>query len=67
MLKENMYEVAPDLDDIPKSEATLTYLKGEVLPRAWDMIPQRVFDQVIRSYPQRMQAILAAHGWWTKY
>jgi hypothetical protein len=32
-----------------------------------DLIPNRVFAKIIKSYPKRMQAVKDAHGWWTKY
>jgi hypothetical protein len=34
-LKENMYKIEPELDAMPKSEATLEHMGINVLPQAW--------------------------------
>jgi transposase len=66
-LKKNMYLVDPELDSKPKSEATIDHIKSTVLPEAWNRINNKVFSHIIKSYPKRLQAIIDAKGWWTKY
>lgn len=66
-LKENMYEIEPNLDQMPKSEATADDMATRILPQAWDLIPQRIIDALVDSMPRRVQAVLDADGWWTHY
>jgi hypothetical protein len=66
-LKEGMYAIDPELDERPKSDVTLEYMATELLPQAWDRIEDKVFVNIIKSYPRRMQAVVDASGWWTKY
>lgn len=66
-LKKNIYVVDPELDSEPKPEPTINYIKSTVLPKAWNMIKDRIFRYIIRSYPKQLQAIIDAKGWWTKY
>ncbi len=66
-LKENMYKIDPNLDNLPKSDPTADHMAIDVLPQAWNLIPQKIIDALIKSMPSRTQAIIDADGWWTKY
>lgn len=39
----------------------------EALSKAWDALPDSLFDSLIESMPRRIQACIAAKGWHTKY
>ena len=39
----------------------------EVLPLVWDSILEEFFEKLWRSMPDRVEAVIAAKGWYTKY
>ena len=65
-LKENVHAVVPQLHEITNPNACLQAMQG-VLPGAWDAIPDEKFDSLIASMPRRVQAVIEADGWYTKY
>jgi hypothetical protein len=40
---------------------------ARVIVEAWEAIPQVAIDHLIRSMDYRVNAVLAAEGWHTKY
>jgi hypothetical protein len=62
-----MYKINLNLDNLLKSDPTVDYMAINVLPEAWNLIPQKIIDVLIKSMPSRMQAIIDVEGWWTKY
>ena len=40
---------------------------AEVLPLCWEKIPETQFETLWKSMPDRVQAIIEANGWQTKY
>ena len=39
----------------------------EALQSAWDALPNSLFESLIEGMPRRIQALLDAKGWHTKY
>jgi hypothetical protein len=39
----------------------------EILPQVWETIPPEFFEKLWRSMPQRVEAVIQAKGWYTKY
>ena len=65
-LKQAIYDIRPDLDAIQnKTQQRETLL--EVLPLAWKAIKPDIFKGVLESMPRRIQALIDARGWHTKY
>jgi len=65
-LKEAIYDLRPNLDSITNKDEQQVVLNG-VLPRAWLQIPVDVINKVLDSMPKRLQAVIDAQGWHTKY
>ena len=66
-LKEMVYIRHPDLLSLPKdSEATKTAM-FEAIQDAWEAIPEEFFNALVDSMPRRIQAVISAQGWQTKY
>ena len=65
-LKENVHVVVPQLHKITNLDACIQTM-SEVLPGAWDAIPDERFDSLIASMPSQVQAVIEADGWYTKY
>jgi hypothetical protein len=40
---------------------------GECLQAAWSVLPQTLFDSLIKSIPAHVTACITAKGWHTKY
>lgn len=67
LLKDRLYEMYPELIDMDsKSQDAMDYL-FECLVNAWDSIPQEHIDNCIDSMKDRVQAVIDADGWHTKY
>jgi transposase len=66
VLKQMVYTVRPDIDKIVGKEE-ITQVLGQALKEAWELIPERRFEVLWRKYHKRIDAVLKAKGWWTKY
>ncbi|KAJ2907396.1 hypothetical protein MKZ38_003253 [Zalerion maritima] len=66
LLKEKIMSDFPELVDLPKNKVTLDKLI-DAAERSWEALEDRVFQAEIESMPRRMEAIIAARGWYTKY
>jgi hypothetical protein len=65
--KEKMCEMYPDLwNGKGTSEADLQVLE-EGLCKAWDALPNSLFESLVESMPDRIAACIDANGWHTKY
>lgn len=64
-LKEALYELE-DFDQNLEPKKQLQKME-ELLPVAWSRIPSRVFRACLESMPDRLQAVIDAEGWQTKY
>ena len=65
-LKRAVYDVNPQFDQITGPKAQHDALV-EVLPQAWAKISDQTLGNILESMPRRIQAVLAADGWQTKY
>lgn len=65
-LKQMVYELLPGLDDIQGYEQQRQALI-DILPEAWRRIRSDIVRNVIDSMPRRLQAVIDAQGWHTKY
>lgn len=66
-LKELVYTVRPDIEDIQGSEDTIQKTLLAALEEAWTLMDRVYMDQLIESMPHRVQAVIEAGGWYTKY
>ncbi|KAF2716822.1 hypothetical protein K431DRAFT_234452, partial [Polychaeton citri CBS 116435] len=55
-----------DLDTILSKKQQLEAMVT-ALPEAWSRIPTRTRTACINSMPKRLQAVIDAEGWQTKY
>jgi transposase len=65
-MKEWIHQHYPNLRDMGDSQEALDKL-ARVIVEAWEAIPQDAVDHLIRSMDYRVNAVLAAEGWHTKY
>ena len=66
-LKETIYKLDPDLESREEPlEARRERFKG-LIQQAWEALGQEYFDGLIRSMDDRINAVLAAKGWYTRY
>jgi hypothetical protein len=61
-----IYKLNPELDSITGIQAQQQALV-EVLPQAWQQIQPEIVQEVLNSMPRRLQAVIDAQGWQTKY
>jgi hypothetical protein len=65
-LKELIYHLDPELDSITNQERQREVL-CHVLPRAFAQISEQVVDACLNSMKSRLQAVIDAKGWHTRY
>ena len=65
-LKELIYHLDPELDDITNKDRQYEAL-CRVLPRAFAQISEPIVDACLNSMRSRLQAVIDAQGWHTKY
>jgi hypothetical protein len=56
----------PEIEAIGTSEEALKALE-DALIEAWNDLPDRLFKQCVDSMLYRVQAVIDAKGWHTKY
>jgi transposase len=66
-LKEMIYRLDPDIENYQGSIGDLKDRFNELIERAWEALGQEYFDKLIESMPRRIQAVIEAKGWYTKY
>lgn len=66
LIKAKIYEKHPELERAPNTEETLQRLI-EAAKEAWHDIDMRVLKNLCYTMPHRVQAVLQADGWYTKY
>ena len=66
LLKERICDKYPELSDMPKNTAS-----WELLVRAaidvWELFEDELLERLVESMDRRMEAVIAAKGWYTKY
>ena len=65
-LKNAVYDVCPKFDSI-KGNNNIRAKLEEVLPQAWRLIKTETIRGVYESMPRRMEAVIEAEGWHTRY
>lgn len=66
-LKKRLHQQYPDIVDTPGMPDKVKEKLAEVLPLVWDTIPEEFFEKLWRSMPSRVEAVIEAKGWYTKY
>jgi transposase len=66
ILKERICTRYPELSDMPKTQAAKDRLI-EAAQELWHELEDEVFENLLNSMPKRMQAVIDADGWYTKY
>ena len=66
-LKQLVYEVRPDIDEVGGSEDIIRDALFEALEEAWTRIDGQLMEDLIRSMDNRIQAVIAADGWYTRF
>ena len=66
VLKQQLHKQYPDIADTPSSPDAVRVRLVELLPKVWDSLPEQ-FDNLYRSMPDRVAAVIDAKGWYTRY
>ena len=65
-LKRKILKLHPELEHQGKSEEAINNLI-EAAKESWDRIGARLLRKLVRSMPERLEAVIKAKGWQTKY
>ena len=67
LAEEAMQKMYPDIRDTKEGpEAVMQHLAA-VLPPVWDTLKLEYLENLLRSMPSLVSAVIAANGWFTKY
>jgi len=66
-MKKRLQIQYPDIASTPGGPQKVKEKLAEALPIVWDTIPSGFFEQLWRSMPDWVQAVIAAKGWYTRY
>jgi DDE superfamily endonuclease len=66
LLKAEMYRQFPDLIGMPNTEATLDYLIQCAI-HTWDTLEFSLLNRLMDTMEHRVEAVIDAKGWYTKY
>ena len=66
LLKQGIYEKYPKPATFSSSSESLQKLVDAAI-ELWEEIGVEMGNRVVDSMPRRIEAVLAAHGWYTKY
>jgi transposase len=67
-LKEKMHERYPDISNTPGGPDAVRERLSQVLPEIWEKdISGEFLESLWESMPQRVEAVIKANGWYTKY
>jgi transposase len=67
VLKKELHRRFPDTKDLPGGPAAVKRALAERLAMVWADIGAEVMEGLVASMPRRVQALLEAEGWYTKY
>ena len=66
IMKAEIYKLHPELKFVDDTEETLRALI-EAAKEAWNSIEDRILYNLSVTMPHRVQAVINAKGWYTKY
>jgi transposase len=66
-LKERIYMLHPDLELFDGTKSQLKEQFYKAIEDAWQSLEEDYFDSLIRSMERRVNAVLEAKGWYTRY
>jgi transposase len=66
IMKAKIYEIYPYLENTPNNKETLEALI-QAAKEAWDAIKEHILQHLCTTIPYRIEAVILADGWYTKY
>jgi len=66
-IKKRLQTQYPDIASTPGGPQKVKEKLAETLPLVWETIPSEFFEQLWRSMPDQVQAVITAKGWYTRY
>lgn len=66
-LKRQLHRKYPDIATTPGGPDRVRSKLIEVLPEVWDSLPESLIQKLWQSMPDRVAAVIAAKGWYTRY
>ena len=66
-LKENVYITFPELLDLRGGRSRIEKELGEACLAAWDTLKDELFESLVCSMPDRVEAVINAKGVYTRF
>ncbi len=66
-LKKELFHRFPDTENLPGAPPTVQRILEERLQLIWRDIGADLLEKLVQSMPERVNALIEAHGWYTRY
>jgi transposase len=66
-LKEWVNEHHPELETLTGNDEMIKECMVKALQEGWNALKDELFEELIKSMKRRMEAVIKAKGWYTKY
>ncbi|THC88494.1 hypothetical protein EYZ11_012063 [Aspergillus tanneri] len=66
-LKEGVFDVNPNIEYCKGANEKKEDILWDALEQSWSQIREDIQDALIKSMKKRVEAVLEAKGWYTKY
>ena len=66
-LKKKVYDVRPDIEAVGGNVDHIQEILYDALEQAWTRIEAKEMEDLVRSMKRRVDAVIDADGWYTKY
>ena len=66
-LKQLVYQVNPQIEQVKGDADTVRDALWDALEKAWHLIDENILDDLVGSMQRRVQAVIEAERWYTKY
>jgi hypothetical protein len=67
MLKEHMYRLYPDMETWKGRDEAIEERMEDALVHAWDQMRTEMAQNLVSSMKERIEAVIASKGWYTRF
>ena len=67
LLKEGVYMVCPDIETLSGGRARVAQALRDACRMSWETLKDELFENLVASMPDRVEAVICAQGGYTKY
>ena len=66
-LKENLHKYYPEFINMSGNPSTIKPKLADAIIHCWELLDPAILENLAKSMPRRVRAVIEAKGWYTKY